>query len=148
MSEHEPKLSFLAKQIASSRGVGALAEKMGIQILELSAEHAVATMPVEGNTQPIGLLHGGAYLVLGETLGSFAANVWAHPNGYAVGIEISASHTKSATSGLVTGTATAISLGKSLTVHEIVVTNESGDRLSTVRITNLIRKATSPADPE
>jgi uncharacterized protein (TIGR00369 family) len=121
---------------------------MGIQILELSAERAVATMPVEGNTQPIGLLHGGAYLVLGETLGSFAANVWAHPNGYAVGIEISASHTKSATSGLVTGTATAISLGKSLTVHEIVVTNESGDRLSTVRITNLIRKATSPADPE
>jgi uncharacterized protein (TIGR00369 family) len=105
-------------------------------------------MPVEGNTQPIGLLHGGAYLVLGETLGSFAATVWAHPNGYAVGIEISASHTKSATSGLVTGTATAISLGKSLTVHEVVVTNESGDRLSTVRITNLIRKATSPADPE
>lgn len=148
MSEHEPKLSDQAKQVASSRGVGALAEKMGIQILELSAERAVATMPVEGNTQPIGLLHGGAYLVLGETLGSFAANVWAHPNGHAVGIEISASHTKSATSGLVTGTATAISLGKSLTVHEIVVTNESGDRLSTVRITNLIRKATSPVDPE
>ena len=148
MSEHEPKLSDQAKQVASSRGVGALAEKMGIQILELSAERAVATMPVEGNTQPIGLLHGGAYLVLGETLGSFAANVWAHPNGHAVGIEISASHTKSATSGLVTGTATAISLGKSLTVHEIAVTNESGDRLSTVRITNLIRKATSPADPE
>lgn len=148
MSEHEPKLSDQARQVASSRGVGALAEKMGIQILELSAERAVATMPVEGNTQPIGLLHGGAYLVLGETLGSFAANVWAHPNGHAVGIEISASHTKSATSGLVTGTATAISLGKSLTVHEVVVTNESGDRLSTVRITNLIRKATSPADPE
>jgi 1,4-dihydroxy-2-naphthoyl-CoA hydrolase len=148
MSEHEPILSEQAKKVSSSRGVGALAEKMGIQILELSAERAVATMPVEGNTQPIGLLHGGAYLVLGETLGSFAANVWAHPNGYAVGIEISASHTKSATSGVVTGTATAISLGKSLTVHEIVVTNESGDRLSTVRITNLIRKTTSPADPK
>jgi len=148
MSDHEPKLSDQAKQVASSRGVGSLAEKMGIQILELSAERAVATMPVEGNTQPIGLLHGGAYLVLGETLGSFAANVWAHPHGYAVGIEISASHTRSATSGLVTGTATAISLGRSLTVHEIIVTNESGDRLSTVRITNLIRKATSPADPE
>jgi uncharacterized protein (TIGR00369 family) len=148
MSEHEPILSEQAKKVSSSRGVGALAEKMGIQILELSAERAVATMPVEGNTQPIGLLHGGAYLVLGETLCSFAANVWAHPNGYAVGIEISASHTKSATSGVVTGTATAISLGKSLTVHEIVVTNESGDRLSTVRITNLIRKTTSPADPK
>lgn len=148
MSEREPILSDQAREVASSRGVGALAEKMGIQILELSAERAVATMPVEGNTQPIGLLHGGAYLVLGETLGSFAANVWAHPAGYAVGIEISASHTKSATRGVVTGTATAISLGKSLTVHEIVVTNESGDRLSTVRITNLIRKTTSPAVPK
>jgi uncharacterized protein (TIGR00369 family) len=148
MSKDEPILSDVAKQVAAQRGAGALAEKMGIEILELSAERAVATMPVEGNTQPIGLLHGGAYLVLGETLGSFAANVWAYPNGHAVGIEISASHTKSATKGLVTGTATAISLGKTLTVHEVVVTNDSGERLSTVRITNLIRRSTSQADQE
>jgi uncharacterized protein (TIGR00369 family) len=97
-------------------------------------------MPVSGNTQPRGLLHGGAYLVLGETLGSFAANVWAGQDAYAVGIEISASHSKSATEGLVTGIATAISLGKTLTVHEIVVTNAKGERCSTIRITNLIRK--------
>jgi uncharacterized protein (TIGR00369 family) len=147
MSGFDPKLSDVAKQVTAQRTVGALAEKMGIQILELSAEKAVATMPVEGNTQPLGLLHGGAYLVLGETLGSFAANVWAHPHGFAVGIEISASHSKSATEGLVTGTATALSLGKTLTVHEIVVTNESGDRLSTVRITNLIRRTTPATDP-
>ena len=146
MPGNQPILSDIAKQVASQRGVGALAEKMGIQILELSAERAVATMPVEGNTQPIGLLHGGAYLVLGETLGSFAANVWAHPSSHAVGIEISASHTKSATKGVVTGTATALSLGKTLTVHEIVITNEAGERLSTVRITNLLRKVTSPTD--
>ena len=144
MSSQDPISSETAKR-AALQSPGALADKMGIQILELSAERAVATMPVEGNTQPIGLLHGGAYLVLGETLGSFAANVWAHPYGHAVGIEISASHTKSATKGLVTGTATALSLGKTLTVHEIVVTNEAGERLSTVRITNLIREATSPA---
>jgi uncharacterized protein (TIGR00369 family) len=146
MPGNQPILSDIAKQVSSQRGVGALAEKMGIQILELSAERAVATMPVEGNTQPIGLLHGGAYLVLGETLGSFAANVWAHPNSHAVGIEISASHTKSATKGVVTGTATALSLGKTSTVHEIVITNEAGERLSTVRITNLLRKVTSPTD--
>jgi len=133
-------LSEQAKLVAAKRGVGDLAEKMGIEILELSAERAVATMPVEGNTQPRGLLHGGAYLVLGETLGSFAANVWAGEKAYAVGIEISASHSKSATTGKVTGIATAISLGKTLTVHEIVVTNEAGERCSTVRITNLIRK--------
>jgi 1,4-dihydroxy-2-naphthoyl-CoA hydrolase len=136
----DPILSDDAKLLAAKRGVGDLAEKMGIELLELSAERAVATMPVSGNTQPRGLLHGGAYLVLGETLGSFAANVWAAPDGYAVGIEISASHSKSATTGVVTGVATAISLGKTLTVHEIVITNDKGERCSTVRITNLIRK--------
>jgi 1,4-dihydroxy-2-naphthoyl-CoA hydrolase len=136
----EPILSEEAKLLATKRGIGDLAEKMGIELVELSAERAVATMPVAGNTQPRGLLHGGAYLVLGETLGSFAANVWAAPDGYAVGIEISASHSKSATAGVVTGVATAISLGKTLTVHEIVVTNEKGERCSTVRITNLIRR--------
>ncbi len=136
----EPILSEEAKLLASKRGVGDLADKMGIQLLELSSERAVATMPVSGNTQPRGLLHGGAYLVLGETLGSMAANVWAGPDGYAVGIEISASHSKSATTGIVTGVATAVSLGKTLTVHEIVVTNDQGERCSTIRITNLVRK--------
>jgi len=136
----DPILSDDAKLLATKRGVGELAQKMGIEILELSAERAVATMPVTGNTQPLGLLHGGAYLVLGETLGSFAANVWAGEQAHAVGIEISASHSKSATEGLVTGVATAISLGKTLTVHEIVVSNEKGERCSTIRITNLIRK--------
>lgn len=135
----EVSFSEQARALAQTRGVGELAEKMGIELLELSAERAVATMPVAGNTQPRGLLHGGAYLVLGETLGSFAANVWAGPDNYAVGIEISASHSKSATEGKVTGVATAISLGKTLTVHEIVINNDAGERCSTVRITNLIR---------
>jgi 1,4-dihydroxy-2-naphthoyl-CoA hydrolase len=137
----EPILSEEAKALAVKRGIGELAEKMGIELLELSAERAVATMPVAGNTQPRGLLHGGAYLVLGETLGSMAANVWAGDGSYAVGIEISASHSKSAVAGVVTGVATAISLGKTLTVHEIIVTNEKGERCSTVRITNLVRKS-------
>lgn len=119
--------------------LGLLAEKMGIQLIELSAKRSVATMPVSGNTQPLGLVHGGAYVVLGESLGSTSANVHAHPNGYAVGIEINATHHKSATSGIVTGTCIAIKLGKTLTSHEIKVTDESGDLLSTIRITNLIR---------
>ncbi len=120
--------------------LGPLADKMGIKLLELSAERSVATMPVAGNTQPIGLVHGGAYVVLGESLGSTSANVHAHPNGYAVGIEINATHHKSATSGIVTGTCTAIKLGKTLTSHEIKVTDEAGELLSTIRITNLIRE--------
>jgi uncharacterized protein (TIGR00369 family) len=114
---------------------------MGIELTELSAERSVATMPAEGNRQPLGLVNGGAYLVLGETLGSISANVWASSLGkVAVGIEISASHSKSCREGTVTAVCTSISLGKTLTVHEVICTDESGARLSTIRITNLIRE--------
>ena len=130
-----------AKRLLALRGLGALADKMGLELVELSAERAVATMPVLGNTQPLGLMHGGAYVVLAETLGSFAANVAAGEGRFAVGIEINASHSRSATEGIVTGVCTAISLGRTLTVHEIAVSDEAGRRLSTVRITNLLRDA-------
>jgi uncharacterized protein (TIGR00369 family) len=138
-SMSSPKLSPAAAEVFQHRGLGPLAEKMGIQLLELSAERAVATMPVEGNTQPLGVLHGGAHVVLGESLGSFAANVWAHPDKVAVGIEVNASHSKSASSGTVTAVCTAISLGKTLATHEIVISDEAGRRLSTVRITNFLK---------
>lgn len=121
------------------RGAGALAEKMGIEFLEFTVERAVARMPVEGNTQPAMLMHGGAYVVLGESLGSMAANLHAGPGRLAVGIEINATHTGSATSGYVTGVCTAIHLGRTLTTHEIVVTDDRGRRCSTIRITNLIK---------
>ncbi len=121
------------------RGMGALAATMGIQMIEFSLDRAVATMPVEGNTQPAGLVHGGAYLVLGETLGSMSANLWAGEGRLAVGIEINATHTRSATSGIVTGVCTPIHLGRTLTTHEIAVTDERGRRCSTIRITNLIK---------
>ncbi|MEY5023403.1 MAG: hypothetical protein RL569_316 [Actinomycetota bacterium] len=139
MSDKSIKASDSALELLKQRGLGALAEKMGIQLLELSAERAVATMPVSGNTQPLGLLHGGAHVVLAESLGSFAANVHAHPWGYAVGIELNATHHSSISEGLVTGTCIAIKLGKTLTSHEISMTDESGRLLSTVRITNFIR---------
>lgn len=123
------------------RGIGELAEKMGMQILELSAERAVGTIPVEGNRQPVGLLHGGAFVVLAESLGSMAATVHAGPGRIAVGIELNASHSRSATTGVVTGTCTAIHLGRTLCTHEIVLTDDEGRRCSTVRITNLLRDA-------
>lgn len=124
-----------------TRGLGELAEKMGIQLLELSSEFSKATMPAIGNRQPLGLVNGGAYLVLGETLGSISANVWAHGlDRVAVGIEISASHSRSCREGTVTAECRAISLGKTLTVHEIICSDDQGERLSTIRITNLIRE--------
>jgi uncharacterized protein (TIGR00369 family) len=137
----EIKLSEAAESLMKNRGLGELAERMGIALQELSAEHTVATMPVEGNRQPLGYVNGGAYLVLGETLGSLSANVWAHTLGkVAVGIEINASHSRSATQGFVTAVCKPITLGKTLTVHEIICFDEAGNRLSTVRITNLIRE--------
>ena len=123
------------------RGMGALAAKMGIEMVEFTVDRAVATMPVEGNTQPADLLHGGAYVVLGESLGSMAANLWAGEGRLAVGIEINATHTRSATSGFVTGVCTPIHLGRTLTTHEIAVTDDRGRRCSTIRITNLIKDA-------
>ncbi len=121
------------------RGVGALAERMGMQFVEFTVERAVATLPVEGNTQPVGLMHGGAYVVLGESLGSMAANLYAGPGRLAVGVDINATHTRSARAGTVTGVCTPVHLGRSMTVHEIVVTDDDGRRLSTVRITNHLK---------
>jgi uncharacterized protein (TIGR00369 family) len=122
-----------------NRGLGELADTMGIEILELSATAGVATMPAEGNRQPLGLVHGGAYVVLAETLGSMCATLAAGVGRHAVGIEINASHSKSARDGLVTATAKAVSIGRNLATHEIAVDDEMGNRLSTVRITNFLR---------
>jgi len=121
------------------RGVGDLAAKMGLEFTEFTIDRAVARMPVAGNTQPAMLLHGGAYVVLGESLGSMAANLHAGPGKLAVGIEINASHNRSARSGYVTGVCTPIHLGRTLTTHEIVVSDEDGRRCSTIRITNIIK---------
>lgn len=122
------------------RGLGALADRMGIEMVEFTAETAVATMPVAGNTQPIGLLHGGAYVVLGETLGSMHANFHAPAGHVAVGVDINATHTGSATDGIVTGTCTPLHLGRSMAMHEIVVRDGNGRRCSTIRITNFYKQ--------
>ena len=121
------------------RGLGELAEKMGIEILELTPTYGVATMPAEGNRQPLGIVHGGAYVVLAETLGSMCATLAAGVGRHAVGIEINASHTKSAKAGVVTATARAVNVGRNLATHEIAVDDEEGNRLSTIRITNFLR---------
>jgi len=132
LSDDEMLAAFIAGDEA---GMGALNQKMGVKIVEASAERLVATMPVEGNTQPYGLLHGGASVVLAETLGSVGSAVHAHPDRLSVGIEINATHHRSATSGTVTGTATAIHLGRTMATYEVVVTDERGKRVCTSRIT-------------
>ncbi len=128
----------LVERLVSSQG-GELAVKMGIDFLELSASHSVARMPVAGNRQVVGLLHGGAHVVLGESLGSVSSAIHAGPGRYAVGIEINATHSRSATDGFVVATCEALVLGRTLCTHEIVVRDEAGNRLSTVRMSNLLR---------
>lgn len=125
-------------EILRERGQGALDKKMGIEMLEASPSKLVARMPVEGNTQPIGLLHGGANVVLAESLGSIGTQLHAGPHRRIVGVDINATHHKSATSGYVTGVATPVSLGKTLCCYDVVITNDKGERTCTARITCLI----------
>jgi len=122
---------------------GTLPERMGITILEASPERVVATMPVAGNTQPYGLLHGGASVVLAETLGSIGAALHAARlfNGIAVGIEVNATHHKAARAGTVTGVATPLRLGGMIASYEIVITDESGERVCTARLTCALRRS-------
>jgi 1,4-dihydroxy-2-naphthoyl-CoA hydrolase len=119
-------------------GSGQLDSKMGIKIIEATPQRLVGTMPVEGNRQPAGLLHGGANVILAESLGSVGTQLHAGLDRRIVGVDINATHHKSATEGVVTGVATAISLGKTMCSYEIVITNEKGERTCTARITCLI----------
>src|SRR4051812_9070174 len=123
-------------------GPGSLAERMGIALTEATPERVVGTMPVEGNLQPYGLLHGGASCVLAETLGSIGAALHAAQahGGFAVGVDINATHHKSARSGVVTGVATPLHLGKSIASYEIVLTDSDGDRICTARLTCAVRR--------
>lgn len=110
--------------------------KMGLEVLEVSAERSVGRMPVEGNTQPFGFWHGGASGVLAETLGSLAASAHAIPQGkIAFGVDLSATHHKSVRSGWVTGTATALSLGRSIASYQIELVDDAGNRIATARLT-------------
>ena len=97
-------------------------------------------MPVEGNTQPYGLLHGGASVVLAETLGSVAAALHAGPGRIAVGTDVSATHHRAARSGRVHGVATPLSLGRSIACYEIVITDDDGRRVCTSRLTCALRE--------
>lgn len=129
------------RNFVARNGSGELADAMGMEFTEYTIERTVARMPVHGNRQTVGYMHGGAYVVLGESLGSMAANLYAGPGKLAVGVEINATHTGSAKEGYVTGVCTPVHLGRSMTVHDIVVTDESGRRCCTMRMTNFIKDA-------
>jgi 1,4-dihydroxy-2-naphthoyl-CoA hydrolase len=113
----------------------ALDTKMGFELLALTPERVVGRMPVAGNTQPYGLWHGGASCVLAETLASLGSFMYAQPERISVGVDINATHHRSVTAGWVTGTATALRLGRTVVSYEIVITNDAGERVCTARVT-------------
>lgn len=124
------------------RGRETLADLLGIHLVEATAERVVGTMPVEGNTQPYGLLHGGASCVLAETLGSTGAMLHANRGsaGIALGVDINATHHRAVREGLVTGVATAVRLGRTIVTYDVVITDGAGHRVCTARLTCLIRR--------
>lgn len=143
MPDQDPQTTPLTpeelEQVAAMNR-GTLVERMEIEILSLDPQGVVARMPVTGNTQPYGLLHGGASVVLAETLGSIGSAQHARSLGkIAVGLDINATHHRAARSGHVTGVATPITLGSTLACYEVVITDDEGRRVCTSRITCLLR---------
>lgn len=126
-------------QLPVLQTAGQLTERMGIEVVTLSLTEVVGTMPVDGNRQPFGLLHGGANAVLAEALGSTLSALHALPERFPVGLELNCTHHRAATGGLVTGVARPIHVGRSTSTTEIVVTDEAGRRTCTARLTCLHR---------
>lgn len=132
-----PSLSDLPRAIADEQ----LALKLGIEVIRWEPDVIVATMPVAGNRQPMGLLHGGANAVLAETLGSLAAATHAGPGGTVLGLELSCTHHRAVTAGRVTGTCRPVHLGQTVTTHHIEITDERGRLTSSARLTCLIKRS-------
>jgi 1,4-dihydroxy-2-naphthoyl-CoA hydrolase len=130
---------LLDRAMAATTAEGTLAHTMGIKIVSASGAEVVATMPVAGNIQPFGLLHGGASCVLAETIGSLGAALHAGLGRVVVGIEISATHHRGARDGEVTAVATLAHGGRTIATYDIVITDTAGRRVCTSRLTCLIR---------
>jgi 1,4-dihydroxy-2-naphthoyl-CoA hydrolase len=128
----------LVAQLNAFRGEAEQA--MGLTFVAASTERIVATMPVEGNRQPFGLLHGGISVAMGETLGSVLSAVNAPEGRQAVGLEINATHHRSAADGIVTGTATLVSLGRTTATVAISIRDAQDRLVCTVRLTCYLRE--------
>jgi 1,4-dihydroxy-2-naphthoyl-CoA hydrolase len=126
---------------------GALDDKLGIAITDFNPDRLVATMPVSGNEQPFGLLHGGATCALAETIGSYAGMLHAGPDGDVVGIELNVSYLRAATSGLVTAVCTPVRRGRTLSTFLIEVSDEAGRPTASARLTTMVRSDRSSHAP-
>jgi 1,4-dihydroxy-2-naphthoyl-CoA hydrolase len=138
MGEPELPAGFEKLYEAINDDQSQLSNRLGIEFVEFDAQRLVATMPVDGNKQPAGLLHGGASVALAETLGSIGAALHAGPDKLIVGVDINATHHRAAVSGRVTGIARPLHLGRTTATYEVVISDENGRRVCTARITCMI----------
>ena len=128
----------------NASSVGTLSERMGIVVVSAEPGRVTATMPVAGNTQPYGLLHGGASAALAETVGSLAGALHAGPDRMVVGVDLSCTHHRGMRSGVVTAVATALHEGNSVASYDIRITDEADRLVCTARLTCLIRTPPGP----
>ena len=134
------KKEFTLESIQARRK-GSMVEHLGIEIEEVGDDFLVASMPVDHRTvQPMGILHGGASIVLAETVGSMAANLAVDEGYYCVGLEVNGNHLKSVTEGRVFGKATPVHLGRKTQVWDIRISDDSGKNTCISRLTMAVLK--------
>lgn len=136
----EAQCRLMLEQLTQSGAGGALTERMEISFTDLAHDHVTGTAPVEGNTQPMGLFHGGAHVVLAESLASMHSYLLSGGKNV-VGVDLNATHLRATREGTVTGRAEVLHQGRTIVSHEVKMTDEAGRLLSIVRITNMILKS-------
>ena len=139
MTDTPDGAAFTPEEILARLPVSPLDRRMGIEVTFASLEKVVARMPVEGNTQPLGLLHGGANCVIAESVGSMAATIHGYPTHYAVGVEINCSHHRGVREGSVTATATPIKVGRQVATFSVEITDDADRSVATARLTCLLQ---------
>src|SRR5439155_13889026 len=133
----------LAPQFADARG-GPLMAKIGLEFLTVEPDRVVARIPVEGNTQPYGLLHGGATAALLETIGSFGSAMAAGPDRLVMGIELNVNHIRGVREGHVTATGVPLHMGRTTAVWDMRVHDDEGRLVAVGRLTLAIRETSTP----
>jgi uncharacterized protein (TIGR00369 family) len=125
--------------IARQMNEGTLMERLGMEWVEVGLDRVVARMPVDGNTQPFGLLHGGATAALCETVGSVGTSVHVGLERRPVGIQLSVNHLRAVAGGHVTATGTPIHVGRTTALWDVLVEDDGGRRVAAGRLTLAIR---------
>jgi uncharacterized protein (TIGR00369 family) len=134
-SAHVPITPDQLGQMTPADRAEYLPDRLGIELISIEQDRVVATMPVAGNKQPHGLLHGGASAVLAETLGSLAAALHSLPERIPVGLELACTHHRSVTEGVVTGVTTTLHVGRTTSTFLIEVTDDQNRRICTAKLT-------------